>query len=386
CSFAGNFAPWLGAAVIAKRATTLNMYSCTIVSSLSYGGSAIEVQNGSSMHIENCIFYYNANYKGQVLDSQYYSDSSSTVSMVSCHVQGTGAADPEFLINPASGNGTWGDGDDNYGDLHLQVTSPCINAGYGSGSTVYDRDGDSRFANGALDIGSDECNFDLATVNSNERVTLNPVGAGTKALHEETYITLDNTAGGDNSTVEAIQIGENIHPDQSAYRVVGSTLIVETSLADGDYEMTLVVPFTYDDLGGLAWNSIVLSYFDVGSSSWVSAGAGTLWVEQVTMPTMEELRLRPLGDYGVYWDSSDLKGFAWANVDHTTDFAPLAYNRPGDFDGSGQININDLILLMENWQLSQSDEQWQDRYDISEPADGIIDLRDFAIMASHWLE
>jgi hypothetical protein len=39
-----------------------------------------------------------------------------------------------------------------------------------------------------------------------------------------------------------------------------------------------------------------------------------------TTPTLGDLS-DDLGDYGVFWNTVMLKGFAWANVDHTTDFA-----------------------------------------------------------------
>jgi hypothetical protein len=39
-------------------------------------------------------------------------------------------ADPLFLRTPSPGpDGIWGTSDDDYGDLHLQFTSPAVNAG-----------------------------------------------------------------------------------------------------------------------------------------------------------------------------------------------------------------------------------------------------------------
>src|SRR5690606_878130 len=62
------------------------------------------------------------------------------------------SADPLFVRAP----GANGDGDD--GDLHLQPSSPCVNAGSASAPSLpgFDMDGHARSQGGAPDIGADE--------------------------------------------------------------------------------------------------------------------------------------------------------------------------------------------------------------------------------------
>ena len=386
CTFVGNFSPWGGGAIHGQLNSQVTLNSCTVASNESYLSGGVEVNKNSSLYMTNSLLYFNSSFDGQTLAGQYTTDGSGALSISSCYIQGTGAADPLFLSNPDSGNGTWGDGDDNYGDVHLRSTSPCINHGNNSIALSLDRDGDVRIYKGTIDIGSDECLFANTTVNSGEVVTLAPTGEGTGALVEETYVALNNTSGGSGSNINVIQISDNINPTQSAYKVVGATLVVETDLADGDYVMTLTIPFNSDDLAGSSWNTILLSYYNTGTSSWVNAGTGSQWLEQISEPTMTDLRSRPLGDYGIYWDSSEQKGFAWVNVDHTTDFAPIIYIKPGDFDKNNIVDTNDFIKLTEKWMMTNNNQYWSDKYDISEPKDGVIDLCDFTVIAENWMK
>ncbi len=386
CTFSGNFSPWGGGAIHAQLNSMVSLSNCTLAGNQSYLSGGIEAAKNSPLYLTNSLLYFNLSFNGQTLTGQYTTDGSSTVTINSCHIQGTGASDPLFLSNPDSGNGTWGDGDDNYGDLHIKPSSPCINHGNNIDATGLDRDGDTRIYKGTIDIGSDECLFATTSVNSGEVVTLTPTGEGTGTLTEETFVTLNNTAGGDGNNIEVTQINENINPTQSSYKVVGATLVVETDLADGDYVMTLAIPFTTDDLAGTSWSSIVLSYYNTSSSSWVNAGTGSQWIEQLTKPTISTLRSRPLGDYGVYWNSSEQKGFAWVNVDHTTDFAPIIYLKPGDFDRNNVIDKDDLVKMLEKWMITKESLYWSDKYDLAEPKDGIIDLRDLSVLAENWLK
>jgi outer membrane protein assembly factor BamB len=68
--------------------------------------------------------------------------------------------DPMFVREPNDGGDGWGVGNnDDFGDLHLQAGSPCINVGnpypwFDSNST--DMDGEPRIYNGRVDIGADE--------------------------------------------------------------------------------------------------------------------------------------------------------------------------------------------------------------------------------------
>jgi len=60
--------------------------------------------------------------------------------------------------------------------------------------------------------------------------------------------------------------------------------------------------------------------------------------------------------------------------------------RTADFDESGVVDTLDLMILTESWLSRPGDEGWDVRCDISEPADGIINLLDFAMFARQWFE
>jgi hypothetical protein len=60
--------------------------------------------------------------------------------------------------------------------------------------------------------------------------------------------------------------------------------------------------------------------------------------------------------------------------------------RTADFDRSGNVDYVDLSILVQSWLSRSGDENWDGRCDISDPADGIINLPDFAVFARQWLE
>jgi outer membrane protein assembly factor BamB len=68
--------------------------------------------------------------------------------------------DPMFVREPNDGGDGWGVGNnDDFGDLHLQFGSPCINAGnpyFWADSNSVDIDGEPRIYDGRVDIGADE--------------------------------------------------------------------------------------------------------------------------------------------------------------------------------------------------------------------------------------
>lgn len=68
--------------------------------------------------------------------------------------------DPRFVRDPNDGGDGWGvGGNDDFGDLHLEANSPCIEAGlpnYIAGPNVFDIDGQPRVIGRQIDIGADE--------------------------------------------------------------------------------------------------------------------------------------------------------------------------------------------------------------------------------------
>jgi len=122
---------------------------------------------------------------------------------------------PLFVHEPNDGGDGWGVGDnDDYGDLHLQMGSPCINAGNPAvifGPESKDMDGQRRVMAGVVDMGAYE--FELRVLKI-IRPVQGDVWAG-GSLHEilwddygshETVDILFSSDGGDNW--EAILSGE----------------------------------------------------------------------------------------------------------------------------------------------------------------------------------
>ncbi len=59
--------------------------------------------------------------------------------------------------------------------------------------------------------------------------------------------------------------------------------------------------------------------------------------------------------------------------------------RSGDFDADCDIDIEDLALLASAWLTREGDAVWKPLYDISQPADSVIDRLDLEVFIDHWL-
>jgi len=178
----------------------------------------------------------------------------------------------------------------------------------------------------SLPLGISENDLDLG-----ETVTLEPGGDGGDAS-EDAVVTVTNTAGADDSSVAVVE-SEEVGPLGSGFGVFGADLDVVTSLADGEFFMSLSIPFSAADLGGANPFLIDLAYFDIGSGLWELAASsntqnspghagplGDRFTAQDTVLPDPAVPSTDLGDYGVFWNTATQKGYAWANVDHATHF------------------------------------------------------------------
>jgi len=132
------------------------------------GGSGMYNYYNSNPTLTNCILWGNSGV-------QMCEDLSSAAVSYSC-IQGSWEgygnvnADPLFVRNPDPGlDGSWGTADDDYGDLHLQNGSPCINAGDPNGDYTgqTDMDDEVRVQQCRVDIGVDETPYIGLDCNSN---------------------------------------------------------------------------------------------------------------------------------------------------------------------------------------------------------------------------
>ena len=168
-------------------------------------------------------------------------------------------------------------------------------------------------------------------VDQGETATFEPGGDGGDET-EDAVAVVTNTSGGDDATITVTE-GEDLGTQAGGFGVFGVSLTVETSMADGEYFMTLSLPFTAADLGGANPLLVDLAYFDTVSGEWeLSVSANTQnspghaspvgdrsAVQDVSVPT-PAVPSAELGDYGVFWNTATERGYAWANLDHTTEY------------------------------------------------------------------
>ena len=149
CSFTGNSARFDGGGFY-NSVSSAALTNCSFTANSASAGGGMYSDSSSSATLHNCILWGNIATSGSQL--RLYG----TPTIVTyCDVQGgwTGTAnlnsDPRFIRSPSAGaDAKWGTADDDYGDLRLQFSSPCIDAGSNSAvpSTVTtDLEGNNRF-------------------------------------------------------------------------------------------------------------------------------------------------------------------------------------------------------------------------------------------------
>jgi hypothetical protein len=165
-----------------------------------------------------------------------------------------------------------------------------------------------------------------------ESTTLNP-GGGSGDPTQDALVTITNTGGPPDASITVGETTSNPHPEAGGFAVLGRTLVIDTSLANGQFFMTVQIPFAEADLPPETDPLTVdLTYFNAATGNWVLAvDANTQNSPGHPGPRGDRFgvlgdtppQLSPdLGDYGVFWNPAQHVGFAWANVDHATDFAP----------------------------------------------------------------
>jgi hypothetical protein len=58
---------------------------------------------------------------------------------------------------------------------------------------------------------------------------------------------------------------------------------------------------------------------------------------------------------------------------------------PGDFDGDGDVDLDDLVSLACAWLSVSGSAEWNPQYDIGLGADGIVNMWDLAVFAENWM-
>ncbi len=385
CLFVGNSATLEGGA-LAFRVTqgAIRILGCTLVANVSgtRGGGIYSTDNATPVALRNGIAWANVDAFSNGADAQIYRGIQDvTYSCIQDDVAGDGSVfpgtgnldlDPLFVRPPSDGGDGWGVGDnDDFGCLRLQPVSPCLetadDTAWPADTFDLDEDGDvtellpfdlvgnPRISDGDGDamahgdlgafeqpVTAADWDFDMG-----ETAILNP-GGGSFDPTQDAWIEITNTLGAEDAWVSASDSSVDHHPGTFGFLPVAGTLIVETSLLDGELFMTVRMPFEASALDGADPLSIDLLYFEEIEQTWELAVAGNTqsspghpgpvgerFAEEGSTPSPLS---GALGDYGVFWNPDLQRGFVWANVDHTTDYAPVGR----DCNGNQILDAKDI--------------------------------------------
>jgi len=179
CIFSGNSASNEGGGIY-NEGVILNLTNCTFSgnSAVNEGGGIFDAFEFPMMQLINCILWGNTDSSGVGESAQitHNLEPEETPDVSFSCIQDNdpndayipfGDAnseniddDPMFVRDPNDGGDGWGVGDnDDFGDLHLQNNSPCINAGhpnFSAGPNNVDMDGQPRVIGLRVDMGADE--------------------------------------------------------------------------------------------------------------------------------------------------------------------------------------------------------------------------------------
>ncbi len=296
-------------------------------------------------------------------------------------------------------------------DLRLSFGSPCVGAGSnaalppdafdldGDGNTVepvpLDLAGVPRVQDGVVDMGAYEGQYapgapasSNGDVDEGEFAVLVPEGGPFDPI-ESPAVILTNISGGDDGSATVTQIDGLIHPGAGGYSDLASVLVLDTSLDGGEFLATVFVPFDSSALGGAAPRDVRATWYDGPAGNWALGVWGNANVSPgYTGPIGDRIYVeapgpsgvtQDAGDYGVYWDPVAGQGFAWANVDHASDFGVGIAPCPADCvqTPDGQVNIVDMLILLNDWGLSAG-------ISCDLDSDGSIGAADFAALLKTW--
>lgn len=297
----GNVASSYGGGIDSWDSLTITNSTIT-GNSAGISGGALE--NGDQLSLTNSILWGDSAPANPEIDLTNAITTVATYSDIEGGFTGTAniAVDPLFARNTNPGaDGIWGTTDDDYGDLRLQFTSPCIDAGsnaaVASGETT-DLDGNPRIFdfpgvnNGAgvvVDMGAYELGYNLDQV---------IVPAGQK---------LALPAGGYPFSANSISIGTN-----------GTLDIADDSLTIASASPSAIAGWLSTGYAGGLWNGVGINSSAAGDSSFTTGVGYFVDGSQVTI--------------GRTWN--------------------------GDANLDGKINADDLSLMMLG--QTQHGTRWQD--------------------------
>ena len=265
CAFSGNSARYYGGAIF-SGSCELTVTNCTFSgNSARYDGGGVCAYH-SYQTLTNCILWGNTDSSGTGESAQIFCEAAEVT--FSC-IQDDDPNDayvpfewdsndniddnPMFVREPDDGGDGWGDdpstpdvneGDnDDFGDLHLQSSSPCINAGNPLTAITPDSadiDGQLRIMGGIVDIGADEFFLKLLAVTK-------PVGGEVWVSNSRHEITWDSHLY--DGTVDILfskDGGGNVELIESSVPDTGSYLWRLPDAVDSNQCLVSVVPTVPD--------------------------------------------------------------------------------------------------------------------------------------------
>jgi hypothetical protein len=402
CLFARNIAPSFAGALsdASDLATFVNCVLSRNEAGFSAGGEmgsvelvfvnstiAGNVGGGISCHttdpiFQNCVLWGNTPWQIQ------YPSAVVTYSDVEGGWPGTGNIDLDPLfVQP---------GTDNVG---LSIGSSCVNAGDNAAvppGVITDLDGNPRIQGGVVDMGAYEGEFDAEAAadgesdfDQGEFVILIPNGDDLDPL-ETAAVLVVNTSGPDDATFVVTEYGGDVYPGAAGYSELSCILSLDTTLEDGQYLATLLIPFDAVGLDPVDPAQVNLTRYDPDAGNWslvVTGNAsnspghdGPVGDRMLRLTGGEWGLTNEIGDYGVYWDPALQQGFAWAHVDAAHDFGLGMALCPADClqTPDGEVSIEDFLALLRRWGESS----------VGSPCDidfdGVTDVDDFLALLDSW--
>ncbi len=154
-------------------------------------------------------------------------------------------------------------------------------------------------------------------------------------------------------------MNDEVYPATGSCTPLGASVVVDSTLIATELFLTVLMPFTTNELGGADALSVDLARRNSSADDWELAVAGNAQpspgheplvlgdrfvVTGSAIPALSD----ELGEYGVYWDPSTGEGFAWANADGASEFAPVlqANGDPGVIPAVSQWGIVVIALLL----------------------------------------
>ncbi|MHC5114495.1 MAG: right-handed parallel beta-helix repeat-containing protein [Planctomycetota bacterium] len=293
-------------------------------------------------------------------------------------------ADPLF-VQPGTDN------------VRLSVGSPVLDQG-DNGSVPAgvdtDLDGNDRIQNGTVDLGAYEGVFEplppaaMVTDIDIDETVLVILGDGAFDMLSNEMLVVGNESGSNDETMIAIDHTIDLHPEAGGFTAMGSTLDMETTFDTGEFHACIVRPFTAADLAGADPMSVNVTRYAPETGHWAyavyantqpSPGHGGVFGDRIAVigPGFAGLTT-DVGDYGVYWDPTIGKGFAWANVDGTCEssfglsLCAADVQQPPD----GIVNMADLFAVIAAWGSGSGPA------DVN--VDGVVNAADLIALIGAW--